>query len=235
VKRWLRSFGRSLIPPRLRLPLTFQWERWKGGIEDELWIIERWEDLTATAIDVGANQGFYAYKLARWFRIVEAFEPNARIAGRIREYASPRITTHCVALSGSNGEANLHVPVSATGVEYPGWGSLEATSLPVSQQINIEAVPARTLDSYMLEGVAVIKIDVEGHECAVLRGSRETIGRCRPVILVEVKPPSCPFVERFFAELNYRTFVLVNGELLATGERLANLRQENVFALPAER
>ena len=45
--------------------------------------------------------------------------------------------------------------------------------------------PVRTLDSFDLTGVALIKIDVEGMEAAVLRGGETTIRRDRPVIFVE--------------------------------------------------
>lgn len=46
-------------------------------------------------------------------------------------------------------------------------------------------VPVRTLDSYGFTDVAVIKIDVENMELAVLRGAMETIQRERPVIYAE--------------------------------------------------
>jgi FkbM family methyltransferase len=39
------------------------------------------------------------------------------------------------------------------------------------------AVPTRRLDDYELDAVGFIKIDVEGHELAVLRGGTETIRR----------------------------------------------------------
>lgn len=41
------------------------------------------------------------------------------------------------------------------------------------------------IDGLRLERVDWIKIDVEGHEEAVLRGAEDTIRRCRPKLLVE--------------------------------------------------
>ena len=47
--------------------------------------------------------------------------------------------------------------------------------------------PRRTLDSFSLDRVDFIKIDVEGQELPVVTGARETILRNRPVICVEQK------------------------------------------------
>jgi FkbM family methyltransferase len=44
----------------------------------------------------------------------------------------------------------------------------------------------RTLDSFELTNVSVIKIDVEGFEDFVLDGARATIARSRPILIVEI-------------------------------------------------
>jgi FkbM family methyltransferase len=44
---------------------------------------------------------------------------------------------------------------------------------------------ARTLDSFWLEDVAFIKVDVQGADGEVLMGALGTIERCRPVIVFE--------------------------------------------------
>lgn len=46
-------------------------------------------------------------------------------------------------------------------------------------------VETRTLDSYELNNVRFIKMDVEGHEVAVLRGAAETIQRNHPLLIIE--------------------------------------------------
>jgi hypothetical protein len=46
-------------------------------------------------------------------------------------------------------------------------------------------VPLRTLDSLGLDTLALLKVDAEGMDWAVLDGARETIARCRPAIYVE--------------------------------------------------
>jgi hypothetical protein len=48
------------------------------------------------------------------------------------------------------------------------------------------AFEMRTLDSFELDNVGFIKIDVEGAQLLVLMGAEETIKRNKPVMLVEI-------------------------------------------------
>lgn len=53
-------------------------------------------------------------------------------------------------------------------------------------------IPVRTTDSLLeeigLDEVNLLKIDVEGHELSVLRGSEKLIRSCRPIVLFEAFP-----------------------------------------------
>ena len=48
-------------------------------------------------------------------------------------------------------------------------------------------VELRTLDSFNLADVDLIKMDVEGFEAMVIEGARETLLRCRPIVCCEQK------------------------------------------------
>ena len=56
-----------------------------------------------------------------------------------------------------------------------------------------EEITLTTLDAFVAEqGIArldALKLDVEGVECRVLAGGRETLRRFRPAMLVELNPP----------------------------------------------
>ncbi len=235
----LRSCFSLLIPPRFRLPFRYYWLHFKGGRETNQWQnelrqLKRWRSPVSTAIDVGANLGLYSYRLAQWFGRVEAFEPNIRIVDCLRAYKSPRINIHNVALSSRAGEARLHVPISANGFENAGWGTLDAQGLCSTNHIRADVVPLQTLDSFGFTNVAAVKIDVEGHEEEVLAGALDTIRRCRPVILLEVKQDSRESVDRFFHECGYERYHLQGQrlQLLERGISHAPTDIENFFALP---
>src|SRR5213595_1306396 len=58
-----------------------------------------------TAIDVGANQGFFAFAFSKIVDRVEAFEPNPDYAAFARRMLGTRARVNQVALSNANGSA----------------------------------------------------------------------------------------------------------------------------------
>ena len=226
-----------ITPARARLPLKFWWRRFRKTIEPEAGFLLGQRCQSGTAIDVGANEGLYSYVLAKLFDRVEAFEPNQAASADLQDYGCPKINLHRVALSRSEGERTLHVPILAHGVVNLGWGSLERETLPPSENVTTQIVQTRILDSYGFQDVVFIKIDVEGHELQVLEGAIETIARCRPVILVEIKTTARPAVFSFLKDRQFELFYLLHGKLTAAsdGVTVASASQENFFAVPSER
>jgi FkbM family methyltransferase len=199
----------------------------------ELDQLRRWSGPNVTAIDVGANEGLYSYKFAQWFGRVEAFEPNPEMARRLRQYGARNVHVHEFALSSSARQADLHVPVTARGFELHGWGTIEAAAFDAREQRTVP-VQVRTLDSFQFGHVAVIKIDVEGHEREVLTGAGDTIDRCRPVVLTEVKADARQFVSDFFQKRQYRFYCWDAGRFVELQDGLGSwtTTSENLFAIP---
>jgi FkbM family methyltransferase len=222
------------VPRRLDLPLAYWNQRRLGGIEREILYARRWARPGGVAVDIGANSGLYTYELARWFDRVEALEPNVQVSQRIRDWGRTNVNLRSVGASSSAHRAILHVPVSERGVEYAGWGSLYPDSLESPASVRSASIELVSLDSLQLQNVAFIKIDVEGHEQDVLEGAQETIRRCRPVVLVEVKPQSRVFVLPYFRKLHHNLYFLQGSalELLPNGLSNDNWPRENVFAVP---
>jgi FkbM family methyltransferase len=149
----------------------------------------------ATLIDVGANIGYYSLKAAPMVGAaghVIAIEPNPEALQKMRVN---------LAASGANNVVTL-APVACSDTEStldlyaaPG-GNTGETSLSkanASQEgasTHTYKVRARPLDDIVREAgvtrVDAIKIDVEGAECQVLKGARQTLGRFHPMLLVEV-------------------------------------------------
>jgi FkbM family methyltransferase len=137
-------------------------------------------DLT---IDIGANLGVYAYELARLTGRVLAFEPNPDLAKLLKAVRPRGAAIYQVALSDTDGEAELLVP---TGHGAHGIATLRRES-DLGDAVERVSVPTRRLDTYKLHGVRFIKIDVEGFEEQVLEGAAETIARDHPILLVEIE------------------------------------------------
>ena len=138
-----------------------------------------------TAVDVGANQGFFAYAFSQIADRVEAFEPNPDCAAFARRMLGRRARVHTVALSNRTGRRKFVVPVSEEGLVLHLGGTLAADSGVAAGTMHFE-VDVRTLDSYGFNDVRVIKVDVEGSEMDVLEGARTAILRDRPALIVEL-------------------------------------------------
>ena len=178
-----------ILPESTRVPAWYRVQRWSGHAEPEMLRLREFVPRNLAAIDIGANIGLYSYALSRLCPRVEAFEPQPEVARVLRAFArGTNVTLHETALSDTEGELTLHVPViggeAATGMaslrsDFPEGAAGASTR-------NIK-VPVRRLDAYGFTGVGFAKIDVEGHEIEVLRGAEETLAREKPVLLIEIE------------------------------------------------
>jgi FkbM family methyltransferase len=145
----------------------------------------------STTVDVGASWGLFTYGQAHSTGpsgSVFSFEPNPvnrDVLGAIRDrYAGVQIFS--VAASDQNGTAELVVPVSH-GRAVAAQGSLSHGFSDVETEV--VRVPVARLDEMLrtAERIQFMKIDVEGHERAVLQGATEILSGSRPVVLIEIE------------------------------------------------
>ncbi len=153
-----------------------------------------WRDLCRdhpeAVLDVGANTGVYALAAAALdpAACVVAFEPVPRVCNRLRDNVAlngGRILVEQAAVSDRDGVAVLH---DIEG-DHVYSASLERAMLGDAYSWSYE-VRTVALDDYCaakeISRVGLMKIDVERHEPAVLRGARGLIRRDRPALLCEV-------------------------------------------------
>lgn len=132
------------------------------------------QDRRRTFVDVGAHIGLWSWNFAHWFDHVEAFEPVAD-------------HQECFAMNMSAATNWSLQPFALGDREDKVAISRNPTSSGDSWVKGAGDIEMRTLDSFNLQGVDLIKVDCEGYEEFVLRGAAKTIARTRPVIIVEQK------------------------------------------------
>ncbi len=154
------------------------------------------------AIDIGANEGLYSYKLSKMFREVHSFEVNSTLIQGLLAYGG-NVKVYNKGLSDVEGGATLYTPI-VKGQKLTGWSSFSKDNCPDAEELIATDVDIATLDSFNISNVSFIKIDVEGHEIHVLHGAIETIRRDRPQVLLEVKEANEDKVFSFFEVLQYR-------------------------------
>jgi FkbM family methyltransferase len=135
------------------------------------------------AVDVGANIGAVASEIARHARLTYAFEANPMPFHVLRRLRSRRLVPIWAAVGAATAEAEFVIPLSRKGPTNNG-GHLRNADAPGADALML-AVPVVALDDLDLGDVGFLKIDVEGHEPAVLDGARRLLERRRPTIFVE--------------------------------------------------
>lgn len=174
-------------PESMYVPRMLQ-EHGLGGYEEfglDCWLAMLDLAPAGAAFDIGANVGVYGHLAAAYTdREVHLFEPTpgavevAR-AARLREGA--RFTVVQCALGAQTGTARLYLSDRTDSSN-----SLNASFRPHTTHLD---VAVQRLDDYVAQsGVtpAVVKIDTETTEPAVLAGAESLISQHRPWLMIEV-------------------------------------------------
>jgi FkbM family methyltransferase len=120
-------------------------------------------------LDIGSNIGQWTRPLSKKFESVVCFEPNLNF----RECFEKNIQEKNVLLW----------PYGLSNKEHKAKQGFNSTVL---QQEDGD-IECRTLDSFGLTKVDLVKIDVDGFEIPLLNGARETLTKNNPVINIEMK------------------------------------------------
>ena len=97
------------------------------------------------------------------------------------------------------------------------------------EKVEFIEVDMKCLDDYKFDNVGFIKIDVEGHEEAVLNGAKNTIIHNEPSFIIEIeerhKPNSISTVSKFFKEHAYEGFFLLDSFLIPISNFVVEIHQ----------
>ncbi|HXP20124.1 MAG TPA: FkbM family methyltransferase [Streptosporangiaceae bacterium] len=216
-----------------------EWQLWAFGSYEEH-VAEVFEYLIGPAdrcIDVGANIGIHTIRLARLVGprgSVIALEPDPELARRnsdnllLNRLENVRLI-QAAASERSGGSAVLFRPGAHD------LNKARASLLPHAYLTgSAVTVPTLRLDDVSDGPVALIKIDVEGHEAAVVAGAVRTIEAYSPAIIFEYDPEllndrsDSPFCR--LRDSGYRLFSFGKARHSVTGRGSLELR--SLTALP---
>lgn len=155
---------------------------------DEVSLFEQLVEQGSTVYDVGANIGASALPLAKLAGLsgsVHCFEPQKyvflKLCANVLVNGISNITPNQVAISNTSDDA-VYFPFKDYQRDHISGGEPLQQSLRCGNRVN-----TTTLDEYRLhtEPVNFVKIDVEGHEVAVLEGMRNLLTYDRPYVYYE--------------------------------------------------
>ncbi|MEA2261505.1 MAG: hypothetical protein QOJ51_4330 [Acidobacteriaceae bacterium] len=208
----VKQVAESLFPKTMYARRFRTWVK----VEPELPLLPAICPKGAVAVDIGANEGFFACHLLPLAESVVAFEPLPQMLARLRQNYSGKMTIHGVILSDREGQGELRFPsggyMSATIAES------NVSAVESGRVIESVLVNMATLDSFGLTDVGFIKIDVEGHEEAVLHGGLQTLKREMPNLMIEIEerhaPGSLGRVSALLSDIGYAGYFLDGKQLI---------------------
>ena len=193
--------------------------------EPELRFLPDLVPVGCTAIDVGANRGYYSYALAELAARVEAFEPHPELARFARQKLGAAIPVHEIALSNTSGWTTLFVPQAERGVDVHFNSSIKKV---YAFDTYVEfRVPMKTLDEFAFKNVGFIKIDTEGSDMDIIEGAAKTIERDRPNMVVELlavthaDPLAC--IRQIKDRFDYDAWIVLGDRMVDATDAVANL------------
>lgn len=202
------------------------------------------------AIDVGANWGIYSNALSKQFEKVLCIEPNPACAKYLRSVLGDNCTIIDAAASNKDEYRNLRVPVSSNSPETT-RGTISERN--IFQDMEISSVQEHSVHCIRLDDlatdlvpsgarIALIKVDVEGHELEAIEGAEGILKRHKPVLFVELEQrhgTRTTELRDFTARFGYKTYMFgdnSSGEVgsVGTAKGPADAAAVNVIFLADE-
>ena len=212
------------LPVEVNISSGIGYQIWHSGVHDRVVpeTIGRLLDPGEHAIDIGANIGQNASMMAlatgRSGRVT-AFEPGPEAWNLLTrnlktwaEYDLAPIVAVEKGISSRRGPGRLHSVRDIGGFTLEDCTAADRKPHPPESAETV--VELTTLDAFVPEAeeIALVKIDVEGHELAVLEGAEKLLAahRVRDLLFEDFQPQPSP-VTRFLWSAGYTVFYLHPG------------------------
>lgn len=225
------------LPEQLSHISTYVFLEQENWFEDEAEFVVRTAEPGSRMLDIGSSFGFYSLNYAKAAgpnSCVWAFEPTPAVCELFRE--SIRL----------NQFHQIQLIESAVGADvgrcklFSGHSS-ELNSISAAQgSIDVAIAPLDLLAPELGFGaVDLVKLDVEGHEAAVIAGGRSFFARQSPLVMLEIKAADAVdfSAASMLEELGYSLYRLVPqlGVLTPFAKDSPDSYLLNVFACKADR
>lgn len=196
-------------------------------------------------LDVGANMGIHTVPLARALAArggtVVALEPQPIVFQQLCANLALNALMNVIALPYACGNENGPLIFDTPDYLRPGnFGGTEMRPADAAQTHQQVVQCARLDDLLPNEDIDFIKIDVEGFELEVLRGSSHLLERCKPILYVENdRVERSPQLIQWLLDHDYRMWwhfpPLYNPANFRGFEKniYADLASTNMFCIPA--
>jgi len=189
-----------------------------------------------TVVDGGANIGTHTVALARHVGRsgkVIAIEPQPQVYALLKRNVTDNGLTAAqaihAALAQSAGSVDIPLLDATARSNVGAYSLLQTTDVQAMRHC---PVPVITLDSLGLTQIDLIKLDVEAMELETLRGARETLCRCRPLLYLECNQLELGWeLVNFLREEGYRAW-FCRFPAFNADNHAAN--QDNVFGAAEE-
>jgi FkbM family methyltransferase len=169
-------------------------------------------------IDIGAHVGISVLHWAKFFNVVEAYEPMKNHYDCLIDNTSHLSNVNTYNFAISDEQKILKGAYRST----KNSGSFQLLDDAYTQPSKkapreIFEIPSHRLDDFEFTNVNLIKIDVEGWEFEVLKGAVNTINTHRPILLVEFTGGSSKkSLHRYDVNEYYKLIELMNYTAVAS-------------------
>jgi FkbM family methyltransferase len=236
----------------VRFLSNIYWKK-EAGFEPLVFqVISRLTPKTQVFLDIGSHFGWYSVVVQKLNPLCRTFcfEPIPELFSDNHKFHQANNTNNQTilhyALSDKPGRSVIHMP-SQERVNEVSSASMETNffynkKFP-SRSVEIECV---TLDEQLRifrqewsDLIMLAKIDVEGHECAVLEGGKYFLAACRPWLVVEIDTGGerVHAMIKLMGEINYDFFAIVKEGLfkIHPAGLLGFPRGHNFVLVPSEK
>lgn len=187
-------------------------------------------------LDIGAHKGGYLH----WLRKsvgnhgeIVAFEPQpslySYIKGAISAYGYSNVTLHHAGVSSKKGKLNLFIP-KKEGLTSPGATFEDRPHVEGGHYIEVPVLKIDEILESRSKKVALIKIDVEGHELEVFKGAAQLLKTDKPKLIFECENRHLNHMKvedvfDYLKQLNYMGYFFNHGKKIPIEEFDADKHQ----------